>query len=160
MREIPPRLVYKCPGMSRQKDIMYTYKGINTQEELDAALDAGWFTSLDKAAEDAGEKAIFKKRKPKVKGVNKYAKGLPSVPVKTHLEEFKEVFKIDNVEDVVDALEEEPEVFEDTLLDQFKLNPELLTKSQHKELGKSFGLKLTMSMNESTMITKIKDVIH
>ena len=155
MREIPSTFVYKCPGMSIQKDIRYTYKGVSTQEELDSALEAGWFTSLDKAAEDAGEKAIFVKRKPKKKGVNKYAKGLPSVPVKTHVEEFKEVFKIEDIENI----EAVAEVFEDTLLDQFKLNPELLTKSQHKELGNAYGLKLTMAMKESTMIKYIQETL-
>ena len=141
---------------------MYSYRGVSTQEDLDRFLNDGWFTSLNSAVEDAGDRAIFVKRKPKKKGVNKYAKGLPSVPVKTHVEEFKEFFEV--IPTMLDEVDEEAptkvEVIEETLLDQFKLNPELLTKAQHKELAKSYGLKLTMAMKESTMISKIKNVIH
>tara|TARA_R110002126_G_scaffold198085_2_gene345759 strand:- start:317 stop:721 length:405 start_codon:yes stop_codon:yes gene_type:complete len=130
--------IYKCPGTYRQKDIMYSYKA------KVMPIPEGWFDNLSDAVDDAGEKAIYTKYKKKSKGVNKYAKGLPST------------FPVEIEPDVIEVIQEDNE---DTLLDQFKLKPELLTKIQHIELAKSFGLKLMMNYKEETMIKKIKEVI-
>ena len=54
-------------------------------------------------------------------------------------------------EDVIEIEED------DTLLDQFKEDPESLTKAQHIALGKELGITLTMSYKESTMIEKIQN---
>ena len=58
-----PAILYQSPGRHK-KPGGGTYKivGINTQEELDAKLSAGWFTSSAEAITAAGDKATTPKR--------------------------------------------------------------------------------------------------
>ena len=58
-----PAILYQSPG-PHKKPGGGTYKivGINTQEEFDAKLSAGWFTSSAEAITAAGDKATTPKR--------------------------------------------------------------------------------------------------
>ena len=53
-----PAIVYRSPGQQRKPGGgTYNFDSVQTQEELDAKLDAGWFESSAEAIEAAGEKA-------------------------------------------------------------------------------------------------------
>lgn len=57
-----PSLVYRCPGPHRKPGQgTYAYAQVKTQEELDAKLASGWFTTFAEAKEAAGEVAPSKK---------------------------------------------------------------------------------------------------
>ena len=57
-----PALVYRCPGPHRKPGQgTYAYAQVKTQEELDAKLASGWFTTFEEAKEAAGEVAPSKK---------------------------------------------------------------------------------------------------
>jgi hypothetical protein len=62
-----PTMLYKSPGIYKKPGGgTYTYINIQTQEEFDAKLDAGWFESSAEAIEAAGENATpAGKPKPK-----------------------------------------------------------------------------------------------
>ena len=62
-----PAMIYKSPGQQRKPGGgTYNFDSVQTQEELDAKLAAGWFTSSAEAVEAAGDNADgFKKPKPK-----------------------------------------------------------------------------------------------
>ena len=47
--EFEPTIVYKDGGPHSRAGGTYDYKGINSQEELDAALAAGWFATMGEA---------------------------------------------------------------------------------------------------------------
>ena len=160
-------LMYKCPGTYKgPKGIMHTYEGVETQAKYDELFELGYREDIFEAAKECGEKAYFKKRTKKKKGVNKYARGLPStkpdaivkVEAKKHVEEFRETFK--EVEpEVIEEIKGEPED-EPNLLDLFKANPSSLRKEEHIVLGNEYGLKLRMGWKEETMIKKIQEAIE
>ena len=60
-------MLYKSPGIYKKPGGgTYTYISVQTQEEFDAKLDAGWFESSAEAIEAAGENATpAGKPKPK-----------------------------------------------------------------------------------------------
>jgi hypothetical protein len=60
-------MIYKSPGQQRKPGGgTYNFDSVQTQEELDAKLEAGWFASSIEAIEAAGDNAGgFKKPKPK-----------------------------------------------------------------------------------------------
>jgi hypothetical protein len=60
-------MIYRSPGQQRKPGGgTYNFDSVQTQEELDAKLAAGWFTSSVEAIEAAGNNADgFKKPKPK-----------------------------------------------------------------------------------------------
>jgi len=62
-----PAMIYRSPGQQRKPGGgTYNFDSVQTQEELDAKLAAGWFTSSAEAIEAAGDNADgFKKPKPK-----------------------------------------------------------------------------------------------
>ena len=62
-----PAMIYRSPGQQRKPGGgTYNFDSVQTQEELDAKLAAGWFESSAEAIEAAGENAGgFKKPKPK-----------------------------------------------------------------------------------------------
>ena len=62
-----PAMIYKSPGQQRKPGGgTYNFDSVQTQEELDAKLEAGWFESSAEAIEAAGDNAGgFKKPKPK-----------------------------------------------------------------------------------------------
>ena len=62
-----PAMIYRSPGQQRKSGGgTYNFDSVQTQEELDAKLAAGWFTSSAEAIEAAGDNADgFKKPKPK-----------------------------------------------------------------------------------------------
>jgi hypothetical protein len=62
-----PAIVYRSPGQQRKPGGgTYNFDSVQTQEELDAKLDAGWFASSAEAIAAAGDNAGgFKKPKPK-----------------------------------------------------------------------------------------------
>lgn len=62
-----PAMIYKSPGQQRKPGGgTYNFDSVQTQEELDAKLAAGWFESSADAIEAAGDNAGgFKKPKPK-----------------------------------------------------------------------------------------------
>ena len=62
-----PAMIYRSPGQQRKPGGgTYNFDSVQTQEELDAKLDAGWFESSAEAIEAAGDNAGgFKKPKPK-----------------------------------------------------------------------------------------------
>ena len=62
-----PAMIYRSPGQQRKPGGgTYNFDSVQTQEELDAKLAAGWFTSSAEAIEAAGDNANgFKKPKPK-----------------------------------------------------------------------------------------------
>jgi hypothetical protein len=62
-----PAMIYKSPGQQRKPGGgTYNFDSVQTQEELDAKLEAGWFASSTEAIEAAGDNAGgFKKPKPK-----------------------------------------------------------------------------------------------
>ena len=62
-----PAMIYRSPGQQRKPGGgTYNFDSVQTQEELDAKLAAGWFTSSAEAIEAAGNNADgFKKPKPK-----------------------------------------------------------------------------------------------
>jgi len=62
-----PTMLYKSPGIYKKPGGgTYTYISVQTQEEFDAKLDAGWFESSAEAIEAAGENATpAGKPKPK-----------------------------------------------------------------------------------------------
>jgi hypothetical protein len=62
-----PAIVYRSPGQQRKPGGgTYNFDSVQTQEELDAKLDAGWFASSAEAIAAAGDNADgFKKQKPK-----------------------------------------------------------------------------------------------
>ena len=58
-----PAILYQSPGPHKKPGGgTYRIVGINTQEELDAKLLAGWFASSAEAIEAAGDKATTPKR--------------------------------------------------------------------------------------------------
>jgi len=62
-----PAMIYKSPGQQRKPGGgTYNFDSVQTQEELDAKLEAGWFESSAEAIEAAGDNAGgFKKPRPK-----------------------------------------------------------------------------------------------
>jgi hypothetical protein len=62
-----PAMIYRSPGQQRKPGGgTYNFDSVQTQEELDAKLAAGWFESSAEAIESAGDNAGgFKKPKPK-----------------------------------------------------------------------------------------------
>ena len=54
-----PAMLYQSPGQIQKPGRAGTYKiiGVQTQEEADAKLSAGWFASSDEAIIAAGDKA-------------------------------------------------------------------------------------------------------
>jgi len=53
-----PAMIYKSPGQQRKPGGgTYNFDSVQTQEELDAKLEAGWFESSAEAIEAAGDKA-------------------------------------------------------------------------------------------------------
>ena len=62
-----PAMIYRSPGQQRKPGGgTYNFDSVQTQEELDAKLAAGWFESSAEAIEAAGDNAGgFKKPKPK-----------------------------------------------------------------------------------------------
>ena len=54
-----PAMLYQSPGQIQKPGSAGTYKiiGVQTQEEADAKLSAGWFASSDEAIIAAGDKA-------------------------------------------------------------------------------------------------------
>ena len=122
-------IVYKVPGKHRgNKGTTFDWKGCE-DSEVDALVAKGWFKTLAEAE----------------KGKTK----LTITEIDQNGDEVSDEVIFDN--------HFAPEIDEETLLDQFKEDPESLTKRQHIELGKSLGLSLTMSYKESTMIEKIKN---
>ena len=81
MSTIFPAIVYRSPGQQRKPGGgTYNFDSIQTQEELDARLAAGWFTSSVDAIAAAGDNAEgFKKPKPKwaIKPTKKKKAGKP-----------------------------------------------------------------------------------
>lgn len=75
MSTLLPAMLYKSPGINKKPGGgTYTYISVQTQEELDEKLDAGWFASSAEAIEAAGDKADgYKKPKPKwaIKAIKK-----------------------------------------------------------------------------------------
>lgn len=67
MSTIFPSMIYRSPGQQRKPGGgTYNFDSVQTQEELDAKLAAGWFASSAEAIEAAGDNAGgFKKPKPK-----------------------------------------------------------------------------------------------
>ena len=58
-----PAILYQSPGPHKKPGGgTYRIVGINTQEELDAKLSAGWFASSAEAITAAGDKATTPKR--------------------------------------------------------------------------------------------------
>lgn len=58
-----PAILYQSPGPHKKPGGgTYRIVGINTQEELDAKLSAGWFASSAEAITTAGDKATTPKR--------------------------------------------------------------------------------------------------
>jgi hypothetical protein len=62
-----PAIVYRSPGQQRKPGGgTYNFDSVQTQEELDAKLDAGWFASSAEAITAAGDNANgIQKPKPK-----------------------------------------------------------------------------------------------
>lgn len=53
-----PAMIYRSPGQQRKPGGgTYNFDSVQTQEELDAKLAAGWFTSSAEAIEAAGDNA-------------------------------------------------------------------------------------------------------
>jgi len=67
MSTLFPAMIYRSPGQQRKPGGgTYNFDSVQTQEELDAKLAAGWFESSAEAIEAAGDNAGgFKKPKPK-----------------------------------------------------------------------------------------------
>jgi hypothetical protein len=67
MSALFPAMIYRSPGQQRKPGGgTYNFEGVQTQEELDLKLAAGWFTSSAEAVTAAGANAGgFKKPKPK-----------------------------------------------------------------------------------------------
>ena len=67
MSTIFPTMIYRSPGQQRKPGGgTYNFDSVQTQEELDAKLAAGWFASSAEAITAAGDNAGgFKKPKPK-----------------------------------------------------------------------------------------------
>jgi hypothetical protein len=58
MSALFPAMIYRSPGQQRKPGGgTYNFDSVQNQEELDAKLSAGWFTSSAEAIEAAGEKA-------------------------------------------------------------------------------------------------------
>jgi hypothetical protein len=58
MSTLFPAMIYKSPGQQRKPGGgTYNFDSVQTQEELDAKLAAGWFESSAEAIEAAGDKA-------------------------------------------------------------------------------------------------------
>lgn len=47
--DFEPTIVYKPSGPHQRLGGTFDYKGVNTQEEFDAAIAAGWYATLDEA---------------------------------------------------------------------------------------------------------------
>lgn len=47
--DFEPTMVYKASGPHQRLGGTFDYKGVNTQEEFDAAIAAGWHATLDEA---------------------------------------------------------------------------------------------------------------
>lgn len=47
--DFEPTIVYKASGPHQRLGGTFDYKGVNTQEEFDAAIEAGWYPTLDEA---------------------------------------------------------------------------------------------------------------
>jgi hypothetical protein len=62
-----PAMIYRSPGQQRKPGGgTYNFDSVQTQEELDAKLANGWFSTTAEAIEAAGDHADgFKKPKPK-----------------------------------------------------------------------------------------------
>lgn len=47
--DFEPTIVYKASGPHQRLGGTFDYKGVNTQEEFDAAIEAGWYATLEEA---------------------------------------------------------------------------------------------------------------
>ena len=47
--DFEPTIVYKASGPHQRLGGTFDYKGVNTQEEFDAAIEAGWYPTLQEA---------------------------------------------------------------------------------------------------------------
>lgn len=47
--DFEPTIVYKASGPHQRLGGTFDYKGVNTQEEFDAAIETGWYATLDEA---------------------------------------------------------------------------------------------------------------
>jgi len=47
-----PRLVYRTPGYHQAPGTTYDYKRVSSAEEMEAALEEGWFKTLPEALAD------------------------------------------------------------------------------------------------------------
>jgi hypothetical protein len=67
MSTLFPAMIYKSPGQQRKPGGgTYNFDSVQTQEEFDAKLEAGWFASSAEAIEAAGENSTpAGKPKPK-----------------------------------------------------------------------------------------------
>lgn len=55
--DFEPTMVYKASGPHQRLGGTFDYKGVNTQEEFDAAIEAGWYSTLDEAIAPKTQKA-------------------------------------------------------------------------------------------------------
>ena len=65
-----PSMVYRSPGRNQAKGGTYDYCGVESQEELDEAIQYGWHTSVEAAVDACNaalEAAERLKNEPKVK---------------------------------------------------------------------------------------------
>lgn len=96
-----PSLVYRCPGPHRKPGQgTYAYAQVKTQEELEAKLASGWFTTFAEAKEAAGEVAPSKKPSKKsgrrlkpsrpLDGVNRRLLPKPTEQTQEAVEEAKD----------------------------------------------------------------------
>ena len=47
--DFEPTIVYKPSGPHQRLGGTFDYKGVNTQEEFDAAIESGWYPTLEEA---------------------------------------------------------------------------------------------------------------
>lgn len=67
-----PRFVYRSPGQSKcAGGASYTLELVNSKQELDEKIKSGWFTTVEKAVQYAGDEAFLfglnRHRRAKVK---------------------------------------------------------------------------------------------
>ncbi len=57
--------LFKCPGCYvSPKGVKYNLKGVDNEQDLKGALDAGWFKTLKEAAESCGSSCLEDRPKP------------------------------------------------------------------------------------------------
>lgn len=102
-----PTMVYRSPGQQRKPGGgTYDFIGVQTQDELDAKLATGWFSTAAEAIEAAGDNAGgFKKPKPKW-AIKPIKKKKPAKPL-----DWREQAKA--AQAVATEVEQEPEPIND-----------------------------------------------